>query len=146
MHLYLKALNYIVHFRWALMLELYSTLRWKCIDHSWDFIFYFITASNVSWMGIWKKQTNSISTRTIYVILQIICGNGKHAFDKVTLTAQVNVALCKSTSQLSGDTLAIWETKVAVNTVIASVCLEAALLKMEAWHRWALEKVLKVDK
>lgn len=54
-----------------------------------------------------KKQTNSISTRIIYVILQIICGNGKHAFDKVTLTAQVNVALCKSTSQLSGDTLAI---------------------------------------
>lgn len=30
--------------------------------------------------------------------------NRKHASEKVTLTAQVNTALCKSTSQLSGDT------------------------------------------
>lgn len=30
--------------------------------------------------------------------------DGKHAFEKVTLTARVNTALCKSTSQLSGDT------------------------------------------
>lgn len=33
--------------------------------------------------------------------------DGQHVFEKVTLTVQVNAALCKSTSQLSGDTLAI---------------------------------------
>lgn len=35
--------------------------------------------------------------------LQTFGSGGKHASEKVTLTARVSAALCKSASQLSGD-------------------------------------------
>lgn len=92
----------------------------------------------------WK--TEQIHTRIIYMTFQTIGSYGKHVFEKVTLTVEVNAALCKSTFQLSGDTSAIWESKARLLTQSSHQCFSNSTPKDEALTEKSTEKVLEVDK
>lgn len=77
---------------------------------------------------------------------QTICSNGKHAFEKVTLTVQVNAVLCEGTSQLSGDTLAAGETKAWLRTLSSHQFVSGSAPKDGGLTEKSTEKVLKVGK
>lgn len=115
-------------------------LRWKCIDPCGGgvtasrLIGFFRNRKKLTsakWQN--QKRDRAVQRDTRF---QTFGSGGKHASEKVTLTARVSAALCKNASQLSGDTR--WqsgrEERGCEHCHHISV-LVAALLKTEAWRK-----------